>query len=537
MKPAWLEEAVLYQIYPQSFQDSNGDGIGDFQGIISRLDYIRGLGVNVIWLNPCFDSPFGDAGYDVRDFLKVAPRYGSEADLVELFEQARHRGIRVVLDLVAGHTSIDHPWFVESAKGAENEYADRYIWMNRDFEPAAGPTEKNFKPDFFWHQPALNFGYAKPEEPWQDSVVAPGPQKNRQALKDIMGYWMDRGAAGFRVDMAASLVKNDPGFVETTRLWQELRSWLEKHYPENILVAEWSHPAHSIPAGFHLDFLMHFNNSIYPSLFFNGDGTLPYPGGDCYFDAAGRGQPWEFMDEYLKQLAAVRDAGCVSLPTANHDFQRPRCGRRGWEGLKPMWTFFMTQAGPPTIYYGDEIGMAYVENTPAKEGSTLIGVTAPNAGTVNGERAGTRTPMQWDASGNAGFSTAPAEQLYLPLDPDPARPNVADQEKDPTSFLNLVRNLVNIRKANPALGTKGDFQFLNPKGVNYPLVYQRKVDEQRCIIALNPSDSERELTLEYPCRFIRPLIGEGIGTSVDAGSLRFFLAPFAYGIFELSQPE
>jgi maltose alpha-D-glucosyltransferase/alpha-amylase len=278
---------------------------------------------------------------------------------------------------------------------------------------------------------------------------------------------------------------------------------------------------------------MHFDKDIYRSLFFNGDGTLPYADGQCYFDALGRGQPWQFMDEYVKQLEAVRATGCISLPTANHDFQRPRCGRRGWDGLRPLWTFFMTQAGPPTIYYGDEIGMAFVENTAPKEGSTLIGVTAPNAGSANGERAGTRTPMQWDASANAGFSTAASEQLYIALDPDPARPNVADQHNDPESLLNFVRNLINIRKANPALGAQGDFTFLNPRGLDYPMVYQRKVDGQCCVIAINPCASDRELTLEYSCQALRPLIQHGVKTNLGNGNISFFLSSFSYGIFEV----
>lgn len=533
MKPAWLTDAVIYQIYPQSYQDSNGDGIGDFQGIASRLDYIKSIGVNVIWLNPCFDSPFGDAGYDVRDFMKVAPRYGTNDDLADLIKQASEKGIRIILDLVAGHTSIEHPWFVESAKGPDNDYSDRYIWMNRDFDPKKGPTEKNFKHNFFWYQPALNFGFAKPEEKWQDPVDAPGPMKNRQAMLDIMAFWMDKGAAGFRVDMASSLVKNDPGFVETTKLWLEWRAWFEKNYPDNILVAEWSNPAEAIPAGFHLDFLMHFNKDVYRSLFFNGDGTIPYPDGDCYFDSDANGTPWIFMEEYKKQLDVVSGKGYISLPTANHDFQRPRCGKRGWEGLKPIWAFLMTQAGPPTIYYGDEIGMEFIDDTPAKEGSTLIGIIAPNAGTANGERSGTRTPMQWDESKNAGFSTADANKLYLPLDPDPKRPTVAAQDKDPSSFLNFARKLVKIRTENPGLGADGSFTFLNPKGTDYPLIYERELDNKCYLIAINPSAQDQVTEIDYKSKQFNDLIQEGTTITVNADTLSISLKPFGFGIFEV----
>jgi maltose alpha-D-glucosyltransferase/alpha-amylase len=531
--PQWLDQAVIYQIYPQSFQDSNGDGIGDIPGIIRRLDYLQWLGVTVIWLNPCFDSPFGDAGYDVRDFFKVVPRYGTQADLEALFDEARKRGIRVILDLVAGHTSIEHPLFLSSASGPDSPDADRYIWMNRDFDPATGPTEKNFVHNFFWYQPALNFGYARPAEPWQDAVDAPGPRRNRAMLKEIMAWWMDLGAAGFRVDMAASLVKEDPGHVETIRLWNELREWWDAHYPDNVLVAEWSHPAEAIPAGFHLDFLMHFNVDAYRSLFFNEEGALPYPEGHCYFDHRGRGTPRVFMPVYQRELEAVRGRGWISLPTANHDFQRLRCGPRGWEGLPVAWVFLMTQAGPPTIYMGDEIGMRYVPGVEPREGSTLFGVTAPNAGAINGERAGTRTPMQWDDSPNAGFSPAPAGQLYLPLDPDPQRPHLAAQRRDPGSLLHFVRQLLQLRHAHPALGAAADYRFRNPEGVDYPLLVERSVPGQRCLIALNPQDAPAAAELAETASAARKLLDSGASIEPVNGRLRIRLPPFGYAIVEL----
>jgi maltose alpha-D-glucosyltransferase/alpha-amylase len=368
--------------------------------------------------------------------------------------------------------------------------ADRYIWKNREFDPAAGPTEKNYVHNFFWFQPALNFGYARPTEPWQDPVDAPGPLANREALREIMAYWMDLGAAGFRVDMASSLVKEDDGHRETIKLWQGLREWLDHHYPGRVLIAEWSYPSEATEAGFHLDFLMHFNLDVYRSLFFNGSGTLPYPDGDCYFDKKGTGTPHIFLPTYLDELGRVSGRGLISMPTANHDFQHLRCGNRDRDDLEVAWVFLMSQAGPPTIYMGDEIGMRFVEGTPPKEGSTLKGVTAPNAGSPQGERAGTRTPMQWDASANAGFSTASAEDLYLPLDPDPERPHVAAQEGDPDSLLNFVRRLIRLRQEHPALGTEASFKPLTPPEISYPLVVERRLPGEACLILLNPSSHE-----------------------------------------------
>ncbi|MEI8206302.1 MAG: alpha-amylase family glycosyl hydrolase [Kiritimatiellales bacterium] len=531
----WLRSAVIYQIFPPSFQDSNGDGIGDLQGVIHRLGYIQRLGATVLWLNPCFDSPFGDAGYDVRDFYKVSPRYGTEADLCQLFEQAHRQGMKVLLDLVAGHTSMEHPWFKAEVADPKNPDSNRYIWLNRDFDPEEGPAKGDFCANFFWYQPALNYGWETPVEAWQDPVDAPGPQRNREELRRIMAYWFDRGCDGFRVDMAASLVKggDQRGNRATVELWQEVRKWLDAHYPDRALIAEWSLPEVSIPAGFHLDFMMHFNAPGYPSLFFNGTGTLPPKEGPCYFDADGKGSLTLFRGEYQRQLEKTAGRGYICLPTANHDFQRLRCGPRGWEGLRPAWVFFMTQAGVPLIYYGEEIGMRFVPDTPSKEGSTLQGITAPNAGAPEGERAGTRTPMQWDDSFNAGFSSAPEEMLYLPLDPYPDRPAVAAQEEDTGSLLNFVRSLVALRNAHPALGAAGKITFLNPEGQSYPLVYERARDGSRYLIAVNPTRSLQQLNLYFSGADGQALLADGCELQYANGMLTVTVKPFGYGVFKV----
>ncbi len=538
MKPAWLSDAVLYQIYPQSFQDTNGDGIGDFQGIIKRLDYIRSIGVNTLWLNPCFDSPFGDAGYDVRDFYKVAPRYGTEADLVQLFEEAHLRGMHVILDLVAGHTSMDNEWFKAEAADPKNPNSNRYIWKNRDFDPSKGPDKEDFVANFFWYQPALNYGYVNPTEPWQDPMDAPGPMKNRQEMKDIIDYWLSRGCDGFRVDMAASLIKFGPDDGEARleamhAFWQEMRQWQESKYPESVLVAEWSNPAQAIAAGFHLDFMMHFNAPGYPSLFFNGVGAIPDKEGPCYFDADGQGDPHFFMTEYKRHLDAMDGKGYVSLPTANHDFQRPRCGKRGWEGLRPVWVFLMTQAGLPTIYYGDEIGMRYDETTPAKEGSTLTGILPANAGAANGERSGTRTPMQWDSTKNDGFSIADADQLYLPVDADPDRPNVEKQENDSGSILNFARKLLKIRSEHRSLGADASYRYVDVDGAAYPLVIERQSENERCLIVVNPSRESLTVIVPVATTQAKTILTGGCGLWFQDTGVKVTVSAFGYGIFLL----
>ena len=536
--PAWIPEAILYQIYPQSFQDSNADGVGDFAGITRRLDYIASLGVNTLWLNPCFDSPFGDAGYDIRDFYKVAPRYGTEADLVGLFEAAHSRGLRVVLDLVAGHTSMDHQWFLDEAANPKSPDSNRYIWKNREFDPAAGPGRDDFLASFFWYQPALNYGWDDPTEPWQDPVDAPGPTRNRAELRRILGHWFDLGCDGFRVDMASSLVKGaeaggGTGSPGTIAFWRELRAWMDEVYPDRALIAEWSFPEKSIPAGFHLDFLMHYNGAGYPSLFFNNDGTIEAKEGPCYFDPEGAGSLAIFRESYQRHRTACEGLGFISLPTANHDFQRLRCGVRGWEGLRPAWVFLMTQPGIPTIYYGDEIGMRFVPDTPPTEGSTLWQVTATNAGTGDGERAGTRTPMQWDGGANAGFSTASPDALYLPIDPDADRPTVAAQEADPASLLHFVRELLRIRRGHPALQAEGGFEILNPPGEDYPLVVRRELADEICLVVSNPTVSAREIRVPWPRGKMEALLADSVSLERVGLHLTVRAGATGYGLFVL----
>jgi len=483
-RPAWLADAILYQIYPQSFADSDGDGIGDLNGITERLGHLSWLGVNTIWINPCFASPFRDAGYDVSDYFSIAPRYGTEDDLVRLVETARHHGIRVLLDLVAGHTSDEHPWFTASANDPSDH---RYIWADtgeppRGFVPSPGGRRGAYLPNFFPTQPALNFGYARraPSEPWRQPVDADGPRANRAALREIMDHWLRLGIAGFRVDMASSLVKDDPGFRETSLLWKELRAWLDRAHPDAVLLSEWGDPAVSVPAGFHGDFFLHFGgdgDGLALRSLWNNHGGIDmehWRAVDCFFDAGGKGSPRPFVQAWLAATQTIGDAGHIALPTSNHDFSRLGCGPRTPEELPAAFALLLTWPTLPAIYYGDEIGMRYIPGLPDKEGS-VIGFAGPDY-----NRAGSRTPMQWDSGPNAGFSTAPADRLYLPIDPDPSRPTVEAQRADPGSLLNLVRRLIALRASSPELGTGAEVRVLHD---GFPFTYVRG---DRYLVVINP---------------------------------------------------
>ncbi|QKE83589.1 alpha-amylase family glycosyl hydrolase [Arthrobacter sp. NEB 688] len=521
-QPAWLADSVLYQIYPQTFADGNGDGIGDLAGATERLDHLAWLGVDAVWFSPLFASPFADAGYDVADYLSVAPRYGTNEDLGAFVEAARRRGIRVLLDLVAGHTSDQHPWF---RAWADDPADGRYIWNERVAAPAGswcpvpGRRGGYYQMNFYPCQPALNFGFARQraDQPWRDPVDAEGPRANRQALRDVMAHWFDLGIGGFRVDMAASLVKDDPGHVETARLWTEMRDWLDAEHPDKALLSEWGDPAVAVPAGFHADFFLHFGRPGLRSLWHTGVGTYDPSWTDTgryFFDPEGSGGIDTFLREWRRATEAIGvDGGHVALPSANHDYARLVTGPRTAQMARAAFAFVTTWPALPTIYYGDEIGMRYVEGLPDTEGSLLQSTQ---------DRTGSRTPMQWEPGPGAGFSTAPESDFYLPLDPSPDRPDVATQRADEGSLLHLVRRLLALRHATPALGAGGSLEVLTE---DYPFVHVRGGTH---LVVVNPRREPASAAVPPGWDGARELEVEGVrvaGGNVEASG-------FSFGIFE-----
>ena len=480
MSTSWLKDAVFYEIYPQSFYDTNGDGIGDFNGIIEKLDYIKSLGCNALWINPCFDSPFKDAGYDVRDYKKVAPRYGTNNDLYRLFGEAHKKGIKVLLDLVPGHTSEEHEWFRQSQKAEQNEYSNRYIWTDFCFQGArnmgfiGGESERSgtYILNFFKCQPALNYGFLKVEEHWQLPVDHPDAIATREALKDIMRFWLDHGCDGFRVDMAASLVKYDDGNKSgTCAIWRDVRRMLDAEFPEAVLVAEWCRPDLSLPAGFDADFMLNDPHSHYSALL--RDYNSPVDNTFFRKDAPDRDIN-RFLEQYEAWYKDTRDIGYISMLTCNHDTIRPRFNME-MDELKLAYAFIFTMPGVPFLYYGDEIGMRYYD-LPTFEGGYF--------------RTGSRTPMQWDGTKNLGFSTGCADSLYLPVDPAADAPTVAAQEGDPNSLLNTVRAILKLRHTEEDLQADAEFEPLCA-GKGKPFAYRRG----KLVAAVNPAGEAGEVSL------------------------------------------
>jgi len=479
--PNWLKDAVFYEIYPQSFKDTNGDGIGDFNGIIEKLDYVRELGCNALWINPCFDSPFKDAGYDVRDYKKVAPRYGTNEDLYRLFKIAHEKGIHVLLDLVPGHTSEEHEWFKESKKATENEYTNRYVWTHHWIQGITGhpyiggEADRNgcYMLNFFKCQPALNYGFLNRTEDWQLPPDHPDCIATREAMKDVMRFWLDHGCDGFRVDMADSLVKDDDENKSATgAVWKNIRQMLDEEYPDAAIISEWSNPRQALKYGFHADFYLDHHGNGYNTLLRDYETE----GGDhSFLKKDGNGDIMRFLQDYLPKYDSTKEDGYISFITCNHDTPRPR-RTLDMDELKIAYAMFLTLPGVPFIYYGDEIGMRYLD-VPTKEG----GYT----------RTGTRTPMQWDNSKNHGFSDADASKLYLPVDNADDAPTVEDQQDDKDSLLNTVKELTTLRHKYEDLQADGSFEVVYAEAESFPFVYKRG----KLTIAINPSDKKAYVKL------------------------------------------
>ncbi len=554
--PDWLRNAVIYQVYPSSYKDSDGNGIGDIKGVISKLDYIKSLGVTAIWFNPLFESGWIDGGYDVIDFYKVDPRFGTNNDLVELLRLAHEKGIRVMLDLVAGHTSDRHPWFLESASDTNLRHSDYYIWSDRlpdakaekDLEKmmrdpnymqnttgnwmkSEYPRAKYYYKNFYACQPALNYGFANPDpsRPWEQGVDEPGPRAVRAELKSILAFWYDKGVDGFRVDMASSLVKNDRDKSEIMRLWREMREWSDANYPGRVLMAEWNDPKYCLAGGFNVDMNLNSVKSACRRMYFDAKHQAD---GGSYFSLDGGqpsvrdlyGAPWpddkidraatpaamlkRYYDYITDVFDSTRDWGYFATITGNHDHLRFNTGARNDPSqLKAMMAWVLTMP-LPILYYGDEIGLRSLVSLPNVEGANHNGK----------ERAGGRSPMQWDDSPNAGFSSCAPEDIYLPVCPEwtpatsypqylewkaagcknptaPGAITVASQDGDPNSLLNWTRALIALRKSTPAFWADSSFEPVYDEAHPYPMVYLRSDGSQTYLVAVNPTSKKQTVTL------------------------------------------
>lgn len=491
----WWQTGIVYQIYPRSFQDSNGDGVGDLPGIVSRLDYLVDLGVDAIWISPFYKSPMADFGYDVADYCDVDPIFGTLADFDHLLEEAHARGIKVIIDWVPNHTSSEHPWFLESRSSRDNPKRDWYIW--RDAKPD-GSRPNNWGsifggPAWEWDETTQQYYYhyfvkGQPDLNWANPEVV-------KAMTDVLRFWLQRGVDGFRMDVVYLLAKypgmpDNPINPDATPL------------NENDIFGVQHHVYDSIQPEVHR----------YTRMFRQIT--------DQYGDTVIVGEVWEDdLNEWIKfygpegdeiqlpfnfRLMQLKEwnAGVVSasvnefedaLPEfawpnyviGNHDRTRPatRVGSQAQARIAQM--LLLTVRGTPTMYQGDELGMEEAQ-IPREQWVDPWGI---NLGIT---RDGCRTPMQWDGSRYAGFSTV---EPWLPVQADHTWRNVEAMSDDPHSFLSLVKRLIALRRVEPALHLGVYRRAGAPDGV---FAYIREHDGRRFLIALNFTFEEKRVPLNGP---------------------------------------
>ncbi|HLP15595.1 MAG TPA: alpha-amylase family glycosyl hydrolase [Bacteroidota bacterium] len=543
--PRWADHAVFYQIYPQTFYDSDGDGIGDLKGIINKLDYIKSLGVDAVWINPFFTSPFGDAGYDISDYYTVAPRYGTNDDARELFRQAHARKLKILFDFVASYTSIEHPWFKASTAQQKNAYSNWYIWTDniwRDpprhfsgsFVKGYGRRNGQYMQNFYYSEPALNYGFAAPDsaQKWELAIDHPDVVAMKEEMKRVVRFWMEMGADGFRADMAGALVKSSgrEGTQQfyttqeegTKQFWREIRQMLTRDFPEAFIVSEWSYPASALDGCFHADFFHWFEG--YNDLFQKESWRIlnGYSEGHSFFDREGKGDISFFLSKFMDQYDRTRGKGYISLPLGNHD--NARLGnKRSDRDLEIIYAFGLTMPGVTFLYYGNEIGMRQMpESWPQVEGAYR-------------PRNGARTPMQWTAGKNLGFSTAPESTLYLPVDPAQDAPTVEAQERDTNSLLNRTRALIRLKHTEPALAAYAEFVPLYAEKNSYPFVYARAAGSDVVIVAVNPSNTQStaRFTLDRPYASLHLLAGTDASVTNDGKRISMTTPPESYAIYKV----
>jgi alpha-glucosidase len=479
---AWWQYGIVYQIYPRSFQDSNGDGIGDLPGIISRLDHLVGLGVDAVWISPIYPSPMADFGYDVSDYCSIHPSFGSLEDFDRLVAAAHSRGLKLILDYVPNHTSDQHPWFIESRSSRTSSKRDWYIW--RDAKPDGSPPNNWLSefggPAWTWDGATSQYYYhaylkEQPDLNWRHPEV-------RQVMLDVLRFWFDRGVDGFRVDAVHHLVED-----EQLRDNPLNPDWRESMSPSRRLIR-----AHTMdqPEVHEAIAAMRRVADAYEDRIMIGEAYLPIDRLMAYYgvDLTGFHLPFNFhllsTPWQPVAVAALIEAYEAALPAGgwpnwvlgNHDRSR-LVSRLGLEQARVAAMLLLTLRGTPTIYQGEEIGMADVSIPPEK-------VQDPWEKNVPGLGLGrdpARTPMQWEGGAKAGFTTA---DPWLPVGADYGTVNVATQEADPRSILSLYRALIQVRRAEVALSVGAYVPVAADENV---LSYERQLGNRRLLVALNMS--------------------------------------------------
>ncbi len=535
----WYKDAIIYQLHVRAYHDSNGDGIGDFRGLMQKLDHIRDLGATAIWLLPFYPSPLKDDGYDISDYLSVHPSYGNLEDFQYFLEEAHRRDIRIITELVLNHTSDQHPWFQEARSSPDNPRRNYYVWSETDDRYrnvrvifvdtemsnwAWDPVSKSYYwHRFFSHQPDLNFD--NPEV--------------REEIWNVMKFWLQMGVDGFRLDAVPYLVEREgtscENLPETHEVLQDLRRRVDENFPNRLLLAEANQwPADLAP--YFADgneFHMAFHFPLMPRMFMGIkledrkpiieilEKTPPIPE-VCQWGIFLRNhdeltlemvtdEERDYMyDEYARERIAKLNIGIRRrlAPLLENDRRR----------VELMTGMLMSLPGTPIIYYGDEIGM----------GDNIY----------LGDRAGVRTPMQWNGGWNGGFSVCDPELLYSPLISNPVygyqAVNVLSQQRSEHSLLSWMRRMVSLRKSSSVFG-RGTIEFLNPEN-HRVLAYVREQGTTRILVVNNLSNSAQAAELDLrPWQGFIPIEMFGGNPFPRIGNLPYLLTlgPYQFYWFRL----
>ncbi len=544
----WWKEGTLYQIYPQSFKDSDGDGFGDFRGIIEELDYIESLGISAVWMNPFFESPLVDNGYDVADYRAIHPRYGTMEDFEEMLEGFQKRGIKFVLDVVVNHSSNQHKWFLGAQSSRDNEYYDYYHWWPAEkgeppyrhslFDPEGGWDYVEANNSYYLH----TFAEAQPDLNWENP-------KLRQEVYDIMKFWADKGVNGFRMDAFQFASKDttypefpeghEKEFIKWYGMRPQLHDYLKEMYkevlePYNVFaVAEGAgstfQDAHDLVDADRKELQVAYH-------FETVDMSRTTDGYELS----------EFKEVFSRWDSAFADDGWLAIFLSNHDNSRlvDRFGNPSPEFRTPstqmLNTFLLSMRGTPYTYYGDELGMTNMDMPTIEEYVDISAIGEYGMAVKQGKdmdefmkqlnymsRENARTPMQWNNSENAGFTTG---KPWKRVNPNYAEINVAAQNNNPNSVLNHFRKMTKLRKNNLVL-VYGKYEILKKE---HPEIYAytRTLGKDKMLILLNFSKEESSINLPEIGAVQESMINNYNSVEIDSNTVT--LLPYQAVIFKIN---
>lgn len=551
---AWWKEHIVYQVYPRSFKDSTGNGVGDLRGIIDKLDYIKSLGVTAVWINPIYASPNDDNGYDISDYRAIMPEFGTMEDFDEMIAGMHARGIEFIMDLVLNHTSDEHPWFQQSRSSRDNPYRDYYHWW-----PAENGTPPH-RHSFFdetgsaWRYDELTDAYylhyfsrKQPDLNWENPMV-------REEMYNIMEFWIAKGVNGFRLD-AFQFISKDHRFPELPSGYDNDPVGVIKH--------------HGMGPHLH-DYLREMNDRVLSQhkVFAVGEGagSTKQDAHDLadesrrelqmvyHFEVTDLGSERddckptlaEFKRVHNEWQASFQDEGWLSIFMANHDVPRmvskfgdDRPQFRAYSAML-LNTFLLTMRGTPYCYYGDEIGMVNIAFDDIHDYRDIAAINGYKKAQAEGQdmqrfmsrlkyssRDNSRTPMQWDDSEFAGFSTT---KPWLAIHPNHQAVNVEVQESDPNSVLHHFRQLTHLRRQNEVL-VYGDYRAIQPQHEDV-YAYERASGNQKLLIVLNFSAKETEIELSEISPAASILIANHGPININGRTLS--LSPYQALVFEIS---